>query len=142
MSRYINEIHKYLIWHSKRKPYGKAFWLYTLYRKKVHPEFRWMNCTEILTLWRRHTVLLNTGTRNICLLQHLWHLGSDLVRITLWYNYRWLSRNSKRRSLLRLFEKQKKSFQKFIKSYNSKTLLYGVILAIYLAAAEKMALKN
>lgn len=46
MARCISKIHKYLIWPSKPKPQGFAFWPYILYGKKVHSEFRGKNCTE------------------------------------------------------------------------------------------------
>lgn len=127
----------YLMCHSTPKPHGKALTIHILWKKKPtkqnrkpHPKSRPRDCTDILTLGRRHTVLLNTGTRNICLLQHLWHLGSNLDRITLWYNYRWLSRNSKRRSLLRLLEKKNTFSQKFTTPYISKVFLCILILLL------------
>lgn len=87
MERYIKEARKTrkcLIWPSSPKPQCKVFLLYMLYGYKKYMLIKKNELyQEILTLWRRHTVLLNIGTRNICLLQHLWHLGSDLVRLTL-----------------------------------------------------------
>lgn len=140
---YIN-MYIYLMCYSTPKPHGKALTIHILWKKKTqrkhkkpHPKSSPRECTDILTLGRRHTVLLNTGTRNICLLQHLWHLGSNLDRITLWYNYRWL-RNSKRRSLLRLLQKRK-HFPKSLLCHTSVRYSYTFL---YYLAAGKMALRN
>lgn len=108
---------------------------------KVHSEFRGKNCTERYLLCGGGTLfclILGLEISVSCSICGTWEaILSELLSDTITDGSVETASEGASSSYL----KNRKSFQKF-NSYNSKILLHSVILAVYLAAAGKTALKN